>query len=54
MTTPSPPSLKEEALKGFDTIAGIVLDEYSGTTFYEEYKKVADTVIRALEALPND
>jgi hypothetical protein len=51
---PKPPSLKEEALKGFDTIAGIVLDEYSGTTFYEKYKKVADTIRRALEALPND
>jgi hypothetical protein len=49
---PEPPSLKEEALKGFDTIASIVLDEYSGTTFYEQYKKVTDTVIRALEALP--
>jgi hypothetical protein len=49
---PKPPSLKEEALKGFDTIASIVLDEYSGTTFYEKYKKVTDTVIRALEALP--
>jgi hypothetical protein len=51
---PKPPSLKEEALKGFGTIAGIVLDEYSGTTFYEEYKKVTDTICRALEALPND
>jgi hypothetical protein len=54
---PKPPSLKEEALKGFDTIAGIVLEVYSGTTFYEQYKyeqykKVADTIIRALEALP--
>jgi hypothetical protein len=48
---PKPPSLKEEALKGFDTIAGIVLDEYSGTTFYEEYKKVTDTIRRALEQL---
>ena len=45
------PSLKEEALKGFYTIAGIVLDEYYGTKFYEEYKKVADTVLRALEQL---
>ncbi len=49
---PKPPSLKEEALKGFDTIADIVLEEYSGTRFYEKYKKVADTVRRALEALP--
>jgi two-component SAPR family response regulator len=49
---PEPPSLKEEALKGFDTIADIVLDEYSGTKFYEKYKKVADTIKRALEALP--
>jgi hypothetical protein len=49
---PKPPSLKEEALKGFDTIADIVLDEYSGTTFYEKYKKVTDTIQRALEALP--
>ena len=49
---PKPPSLKEEALKGFDTLAGIVLDEYHGTKFHEEYKKVVDTVLRALEALP--
>jgi hypothetical protein len=49
---PKPLSLKEEALKGFDTIADIVLDEYSGTKFYEKYKKIADTIIRALEALP--
>jgi len=51
ISRPNPPSLKEEALKGFDTIAGIVLDEYSGTTFYEEYKKVTDTIRRALEQL---
>jgi hypothetical protein len=49
---PKPPSLKEEALKGIDTIAEIVLDEYYGTTSYEEYKKVTDTIRRALEALP--
>jgi hypothetical protein len=49
---PKPPSLKEEALKGFDTIADIVLEEYSGTRFYEKYKKIADTTRRALEALP--
>ena len=48
---PKPPSLREESLKGFDTIAGIVLDEYSGTTFYEEYKKLTDTIRRALEQL---
>jgi len=49
---PKPPSLKEEALKGIDTIAKIVLDAYYGTTSYEEYKKVTDTIRRALESLP--
>jgi hypothetical protein len=50
--SPKPPSLREKALKGFNTMARIVLDEYYGTTSYEEYRKVTDTIIRALEALP--
>jgi hypothetical protein len=48
---PEPPSLKEQALKGFDTISEVVLEAYSETSVYEEYKKIADTVRQALEAL---
>jgi len=51
ITPPEPPSLKEQALNGFDTISKVVLDEYSGTSFYEEYKKITDTVRQALESL---
>jgi hypothetical protein len=48
---PEPPTLKEQALKGFDTISEVVLEAYSETSVYEEYKKIADTVREALEAL---
>jgi hypothetical protein len=49
---PEPPrSLKEQALKGFDDISKFALGELEGTSDYEEYKKIADTVRQALEAL---
>ena len=48
---PDPPSLKEQALKGFDDISQFALGELEGTSDYEEYKKIADTVLKALEAL---
>lgn len=48
---PEPPSLKERALKGFDDISQFALGELEGTSVYEEYKKIADTVRQALEAL---
>ena len=51
---PKPPSLKEQALKGFDNISTFVLDEHEGTSFYEEYKKITDTVLRALETLDDN
>ena len=48
---PDPPSLKEQALKGFDDISQFALGELEGTSDYEEYKKIADTVLKALESL---
>ena len=48
---PDPPTLKEQALKGFDDISQFALGELEGTSYYEEYKKIADTVLKALEAL---
>ena len=48
---PDPPSLKEQALKGFDDISQFALGELEGTSDYEEYKKIADTVLEALESL---
>ena len=48
---PQPPSLKEQALKGFDDISQFALGELEGTSDYEEYKKIADTVLEALESL---
>ena len=48
---PDPPSLKEQALKGFDDISQFALGELEGTSYYEEYKKIADTVLKALESL---
>ena len=48
---PEPPSLKERALKGFDDISQFALGELEGTSDYGEYKKIADTVRQALEAL---
>ena len=50
---PKPPSLKEEALQGFKTVSQFVLDEWHGCADYEKFKKITDTVQRALEALPN-
>ena len=47
----NPPSLKEQALKGFDDISTFALGELEGTSDYEEYKKIADTVLEALESL---
>ena len=51
---PGSAGLKEEALQGFKTVSQFVLGELEGTSDYEEYKKIADTVQRALEARPND
>ena len=48
---PKPPTLKEQALKGFDDISQFALGELEGTSDYEEYKKIADTVLKALESL---
>jgi hypothetical protein len=48
---PEPPTLKEQALKGFDYMSQFALGELEGTSDYEEYKKIADTVREALEAL---
>jgi hypothetical protein len=48
---PEPPSLKEQALKGFDDMSQFVLGELEGTSDYGEYKKIADTVREALESL---
>ena len=48
---PKPPTLKERALKGFDDISQFALGELEGTSDYGEYKKIADTVRQALEAL---
>ena len=48
---PKPPSLKEQALKGFDYMSQFALGELEGTSDYEEYKKIADTVRQALESL---
>ena len=48
---PQPPTLKEQALKGFDDISQFALGELEGTSYYEEYKKIADTVLEALESL---
>ena len=50
-STTNPPSLKEQALKGFDDISTFALGELEGTSDYEEYKKIADTVLKALESL---
>ena len=49
-----PPSLKEQALKGFYTMSQFVLDEWSGCSDYIRYKEITDTILRALEALPTD
>ena len=48
---PKPPTLKEQALKGFDDISTFALGELEGTSDYKEYKKIADTVLKALESL---
>jgi hypothetical protein len=48
---PEPPSLKEQALKGFDDMSQFALGELEGTLDYGKYKKIADTVRQALESL---
>ena len=48
---PEPPTLKEQALKGFDDMSQFALGELEGTSDYGEYKKIADTVREALESL---
>jgi hypothetical protein len=48
---PKPPSLKEQALKGLDDISQFALGQLEGTSDYEEYKKIADKIRRALEQL---
>ena len=48
---PGSGGLKEEALQGFKTVSQFVLGELEGTSDYEEYKKIADTVLKALESL---
>lgn len=49
---PKPSSLKEQALQGFKVVSQFVLDEWNGCADYEEFKKITDTVQRALEQLP--
>ena len=48
---PKPPSLKEQAIKGFHTISQFVLDEWSGCSDYKVYKEITDTIFHALEQL---
>jgi hypothetical protein len=43
--------LKEQALKGFDDMSQFALGELEGTSDYGEYKKIANTVRKALESL---
>ena len=48
---PAEPGLKEEALQGFKVMSQFVLEEWSGCADYEKFKKITDTVQRALEQL---
>ena len=51
---PSPPSLKEQALEALEQIDGHAIRQMSAYVIYDELKTYADTIRRALEALPND
>jgi hypothetical protein len=49
-----PPSLKEQALEALEQIDGHAIRQMSAYVIYDELKTYADTIRRALEALPND
>jgi hypothetical protein len=51
---PKPPRLKEEALEALEQIDGYAIDQLSAYTIHKELKQYANTIRRALEALPND
>ncbi len=51
---PKPPSLKEEALEALEQIDGYAIDQLSAYTIHKELKQYANTIRRAIEALPND
>jgi hypothetical protein len=51
---PKPPSLKEEALEALEQIDGYAIDQLSAYTIHKELKQYANTIRRAIEALPDD
>jgi hypothetical protein len=49
---PKPPSLKEQALKALEQVDGYAIEQMNAYVIYDELKIHADTIRRALEALP--
>ena len=49
---PKPPSLKEQALEALEQVDGYAIEQMNAYVIYDELKIHADTIRRALEALP--